>query len=214
MSNNKKHHFLIADDHTIVRQGMQIAIEDTIDNFEIFTASSISQIHEQLEKKPIDIAILDAQLQDGNSFSIIPQIKKKYPKIKILIFTSYDEENYALKFIEAGADGFLSKLSEESEIKKAITQMVEKGKYLPPFTQKILDLSAQETDFLNPLNRLSEREIQIAELYAKGLGNLEIANILDIKQNTVSTYKKRIFDKLRINTWIELIELIKKHHWL
>lgn len=214
MSNNKKHHFLIADDHTIVRQGMQIAIEDTIDNFEIFTASSISQIHEQLEKKPIDIAILDAQLQDGNSFSIIPQIKKKYPKIKILIFTSYDEENYALKFIEAGADGFLSKLSEESEIKKAIVQMVEKGKYLPPFTQKILDLSTQETDFLNPLNRLSEREIQIAELYAKGLGNLEIANILDIKQNTVSTYKKRIFDKLRINTWIELIELIKKHHWL
>lgn len=214
MSNNKKHHFLIADDHTIVRQGMQIAIEDTIDNFEIFTASSISQIHEQLEKNPIDIAILDAQLQDGNSFSIIPQIKKKYPKIKILIFTSYDEENYALKFIEAGADGFLSKLSEESEIKKAIVQMVEKGKYLPPFTQKILDLSTQETDFLNPLNRLSEREIQIAELYAKGLGNLEIANILDIKQNTVSTYKKRIFDKLRINTWIELIELIKKHHWL
>lgn len=214
MSNNKKHHFLIADDHTIVRQGMQIAIEDTIDNFEIFTASSISQIHEQLEKNPIDIAILDAQLQDGNSFSIIPQIKKKYPKIKILIFTSYDEENYALKFIEAGADGFLSKLSEESEIKKAITQMVEKGKYLPPFTQKILDLSAQETDFLNPLNRLSEREIQIAELYAKGLGNLEIANILDIKQNTVSTYKKRIFDKLKINTWVELIELIKKHHWL
>lgn len=214
MSNNKKHHFLIADDHTIVRQGMQIAIEDTIDNFEIFTASSISQIHEQLEKNPIDIAILDAQLQDGNSFSIIPQIKKKYPKIKILIFTSYDEENYALKFIEAGADGFLSKLSEESEIKKAIVQMVEKGKYLPPFTQKILDLSTQETDFLNPLNRLSEREIQIAELYAKGLGNLEIANILDIKQNTVSTYKKRIFDKLKINTWIELIELIKKHHWL
>lgn len=214
MSSLQKYKFLVADDHTIIRQGMQIAIEDSIENSEIYTAASIAQIHEQLQKNPIDIAILDAQLQDGNSISIIPEIKTKFPHIKILVFTSFDEENYALKYLEAGADGFLSKLSDESEIKNAITQIVENGKYIPPFTQKILELSSEKTDFLNPLNRLSEREMQIAELYAKGLGNLEIANILEIKQNTVSTYKKRIFDKLQIESLVELIDLLKKHLWL
>lgn len=214
MSSLQKYKFLVADDHTIIRQGMQIAIEDSIENSEIYTAASIAQIHEQLQKNSIDIAILDAQLQDGNSISIIPEIKTKFPHIKILVFTSFDEENYALKYLEAGADGFLSKLSDESEIKNAITQIVENGKYIPPFTQKILELSSEKTDFLNPLNRLSEREMQIAELYAKGLGNLEIANILEIKQNTVSTYKKRIFDKLQIESLVELIDLLKKHLWL
>ncbi|WP_379970043.1 helix-turn-helix transcriptional regulator [Epilithonimonas sp. UC225_85] len=65
---------------------------------------------------------------------------------------------------------------------------------------------------LNPLKSLTDRELEIAKMYADGLGNLEIANILDVKQNTVSTIKKRIFDKLKIENFVELIELIKDHH--
>lgn len=204
--------FLLADDHMIVRQGMQLIIEDLVENFEIHTASSLQQIREQINQNEFDIAILDAQLQDGNCISIIPEFKQLQPEVKILVFTSSEEENYSLKFIEAGADGFLSKLSNESEIVNAISEMIETGKYYPPFTQKLLELPSQDREFLNPLKRLSEREIQIAELYADGMGNLEIANVLDLKQNTVSTFKKRIFEKLNVNSLVELIEIMRKHH--
>ena len=204
--------FLLADDHMIVRQGMQLVIEDLVENFEIFTASSLHQIREQIKLHSFDIAILDAQLQDGNCLSVLPEFKRLQPDVKIMVFTSFEEENYSLKFIQAGADGFLSKLSEESEIRNAVSEMIKNGNYFPPFTRKLMELSSHDRDFLNPLNRLSERELQIAELYAKGAGNLEIANALDLKQNTVSTFKKRIFEKLKVDSLVELVELMRIHH--
>lgn len=210
-SDQKSLKFLLADDHTIVRQGMQLIIEDLVEKFEIFTASSLHQIREQINLHQFDIAILDAQLQDGNCITVIPEFKQLQPDVKIMVFTSFEEENYSLKFIQAGADGFLSKLSEEAEIQNAVSELIEKGSYFPPFTRKLLEISSHNRAFLNPLNRLSERELQIAEFYAKGSGNLEIANILDLKQNTVSTFKKRIFEKLKIESLVELIELMRIH---
>lgn len=206
--------FLLADDHMIVRQGMQLIIEDLVEKFEIYTASSLHQIREQIKLHPFDIAILDAQLQDGNCISVIPEFKQLQPNVKIMVFTSFEEENYSLKFIEAGADGFLSKLSDEAEIQNAVSEMINNGKYFPPFTQKLMEISSHDRNLLNPLNRLSERELQIATLYAKGAGNLEIANTLDLKQNTVSTFKKRIFEKLKVETLVELVELMRIHQTL
>lgn len=203
---------LLADDHNIVRQGMSFIVEDILENAEIHHSSTIQQIKNITANTSFDFAILDAQFPDGNSLSVISEIKKIQPNIKIMVFTSFEEEKYSLKFINEGADGFLSKLSEEHEIQNAIRELVEKGKSFPPFTRKLLESSFNNFDFLNPLNKLSERELQIALLYAKGEGNLEIANTLSLKQNTVSTFKKRIFEKLNIDSFVELIDLVKTHH--
>ena len=201
----------MGDDHNIVRQGLQFIISDVVENPEIIHASSLEQILEQIKSNSFDIAILDAQFPDGNSLSIIAEIKQIQPEIKILIFTSFTEENYSLKFINEGADGFLNKLSEEIEIQKAIQEMIEKGSSFPPFTTKMLQLSDEHIALLNPLNQLTERELEIALLYAKGYGNLEIANGLSLRQNTVSTFKKRIFDKLKVETLVDLIDLVRIH---
>ncbi len=209
---NKKISFLLGDDHNIVRQGIAIVVEEVFPNAEIHHASSLQQVINELKSKPVDIAIMDAQFPDGNSLSILPEIKSLNPDIKILIFTGSEENLHALKFINAGANGFLSKLSEEEEIREAITSIVEKGKYISATTQNLLIQSAQNRTLINPLYNLTDRELQIAELYAEGYGNLEIANNLNIKQNTVSTIKKNIFDKLKIENLVELIELIKTHH--
>lgn len=209
---NKSIKFLLGDDHNIVRQGLQFVIEDVVENTEIIHASSLEQILNQVKSNSFDIAILDAQFPDGNSLSIISEIKQIQPEIKILIFTSFEEENYSLKFINEGANGFLNKLSEEAEIQNAIQEMIEKGKSFPPFTQKMLQLSDHQVALLNPLNQLTERELEIAVLYAKGLGNLEIANSLSLRQNTVSTFKKRIFEKLKVETLVDLIDLVRTHH--
>lgn len=204
--------FLLADDHSLIRQGVIFILEDLELEHELFQASNLTQIIEKIKAHPIDIAIIDAHFPDGNSLSILSEIKTIRPEIKILIFSGIDENTQSLKFINAGANGFLSKLSEEDDVKNAILKIYHEGKYISPVTQSLLMNSFQNRHVMNPLLSLTKRELQIAEMYAEGFGNLEIANKLDIKQNTVSTIKKRIFDKLKIENIVELIELMKNHY--
>ena len=147
----------------------------------------MQQTLEIIKSKTIDIAVIDAHFPDGNSLSVIPEIKKISPNTKILIFTGIDESTQSLKYLNAGANGFLSKMSEEKEIENALKRMYEDGEYISAVTKALLLDSLQDRRLINPLFRLTERELQVAEMYAEGLGNLEIANQLDVKQNTVST---------------------------
>lgn len=209
---NKKLTFLLADDHSLIRQGIIFILEDLELEHDYFQASNLSQILEQIKANPIDIAIIDAHFPDGNSLNILQEIKTIRPEIRILIFSGVDESTQSLKFINAGANGFLSKLSEEDEVKIAIQKIHREGRYLSDLTQNLLMNSFQNKNQINPLINLTERELQIAEMYAEGFGNLEIANKLEIKQNTVSTIKKRIFEKLQIDNFVELIELMKNHY--
>ena len=160
------------------------------------------------------MVIIDAHFPDGNSLHILPDMKKINPDIKILVFTGLEEDLHGLKFIKAGANGYLSKLSEEEEVRKAITTFIEKGEYFSDLLRNLLVQLVYNPDLISPLNSLTKRELQIAELYAEGYGNLEISNSLNIKQNTVSTIKKNIFEKLKIENMVELVDLIKTHHKL
>ncbi|WP_265130941.1 LuxR C-terminal-related transcriptional regulator [Chryseobacterium oranimense] len=204
--------FLLADDHSIVRQGMAILIDEVVPNSKIYQTSSSQQIVEMIKANGVEIAVIDAHFPDGNSLHIIPLMKMAKPDIKILVFTGLEEELHVLKFIKAGASGYVSKLSEETEIRQAISDIVHKGEYFSPLSRNLMLQLVQNPDLINPLSRLTKRELQIAEMYAEGHGNLEIANSLDIKQNTVSTIKKNIFDKLKIENLVELIDLINTHH--
>ena len=203
-----KMNFLLADDHSLIRQGISFLLEEMGFEEPFFQAANLQQTMNSIETNNIDVAIIDAHFPDGNSLSILPAIKKLKPQIKILIFTGIDEDLHTLKYLNAGANGFLSKMTEEEEIKKAITQILEEGEYLSTKSQMLLLNSLRNPKLFNPVSQLSERELQIAEMYAKGLGNLEIANQLDLKQNTVSTLKKRIFDKLKIENIVQLITMM------
>jgi len=211
---NKEIIFLLADDHSIVRQGMEIVISDIIPNAKVYQTSSLHQVLELIESKGVEMAIIDAHFPDGNSLHILPQMKSVNPDLKVLIFTGLEEDLHGLKFIKAGANGYLSKLSEEEEVREAITTFIEKGEYFSDLLRNLLVQLVYNPDLINPLNSLTKRELQIAELYAEGYGNLEISNSLNIKQNTVSTIKKNIFEKLKIENMVELVDLIKTHHKL
>lgn len=204
--------FLLADDHSLIRQGIVFLLEEMQLNFKVLHASNLHQIIAVLESNTVDIAIIDAHFPDGNSISILPEIRRTQPEIKILIFSGIDENSQALKFLNAGANGFLSKLSEEETVKNAIEKMIAQGEYISAETQALMMNSFRNRNLINPLFSLTERELQIAEMYTEGLGNLEIANRLNIKQNTVSTIKKRIFEKLKIENIVDLIELMKDHY--
>lgn len=209
---NKEIVFLLADDHSIVRQGMEIVISDIVPEAKIHQTSSLHQVVELVESKGIEMAIIDAHFPDGNSLHILPQMKAANPNLKILIFTGLEEDLHALKFIKAGANGYLSKLSEEDEIRDALTAFIERGEYFSPLVRNLLVQFVYNPNLISPLSQLTKREMEIAEMYADGYGNLEIANTLNIKQNTVSTIKKNIFEKLEIENLVELIDLVKTHH--
>ena len=209
---NREITFLLADDHSIVRQGMEIIISDIVPQARIFHTSSLQKVADLVKSEHIEMAIIDAHFPDGNSLHILSQMKSINPDIKILIFTGLEEEVHALKFFKAGANGYLSKLSEEDEVREAVSHFIKKGEYFSSVARDLLVQLVSNPDMINPLSRLTKRELEIAELYAAGYGNLEISNQLDIKQNTVSTIKKNLFEKLKIDNLVELIDLIKTHH--
>lgn len=208
---DKKQTFLVADDHSLIRQGVVFLIEDLEIDCDVHQASSLVQVQEKIDTLPIDLLIIDAHFPDGNSLSIIPKLKEVNPELKILVFTGLEEEQYALKFLNAGVNGFVSKLSEEEHVLDAIESVYLTGEYLSEKTKNMLLDSIRNPKSKDSVGLLSERELQIAKLYAEGLGNLEIANQLDLKQNTVSTVKKRIFEKLQIDNLVQLLEILKSN---
>ena len=203
--------FLLADDHSLIRQGVEIVIDEAGFEGEVFQASNLQKVLTIIREKPIDFMIIDAVFPDGNSLDIIGLIKSVQPNIKILVFSGLEESEYSIKFLNAGANGFLSKVSEEEEIKQAILRVHHEGRFISSVAQAALLDTLQGKEKVNPIDKLTSRELQVVKMYAEGMGNLEIAYELGIKQNSVSTMKKRVFEKLNIDTLVELISILKQH---
>jgi DNA-binding NarL/FixJ family response regulator len=203
--------FLLADDHSLIRQGVEIVIDEAGFEGDVFQASNLQKVLTIIRERPIDFMIIDAIFPDGNSLDIIGLIKSVQPNIKILVFSGLEESEYSIKFLNAGANGFLSKVSEEEEIKQAVLRVHHEGRFISSVAQAALLDTLQGKEKVNPIDKLTSRELQVVKMYAEGMGNLEIAYELGIKQNSVSTMKKRVFEKLNIDTLVELISILKQH---
>ena len=203
----KKYSFIVADDHSIVRQGVSFVIRELYQGANVLQADNFSEILRLINQEKIDLLVLDVNFPDGSSLSVLPEIKKSQPDVKILIFSAYDEDIYAIRYINAGANGYLNKLCTEDEMKLAITSVMNYGKYTSQnIKDRIVDSFILKTPS-NPLEQLSNREIEIAKLMVEGYGNIEICSALDLKKTTVSTYKNRIFEKLKVENLSELYQL-------
>lgn len=202
---------LIVDDHFIVRSGMSLLLENELDNVQVFGASDFPEALVEFGKTQFDLVILDINLPGGKKCYMIDDLRELQKDVKILIFSAHEEDIYAFRYIQAGANGYLNKLSDSGTIVKAVKTVLKSGKYISAeIIDKFIAFSQHRGESNNPLEELTHREIEIAELLIKGYGNLEIANELDIKMTTVSTHKLNIFKKAHITNIIELSELYKK----
>lgn len=202
---------LIVDDHCIVRSGMTLLLENELCNIRVFEASDFRKALVQCTTIIFDLVILDINLPDGKKSNMINELRELQKEVKILIFSAHEEDIHAFRYIQAGANGYLNKLSDSDIIIKAVKEILESGRYISiDIMNKFIAFSQQGRKSSNPLEDLTQREFEIAELFVKGYGNLEIANELDIKMTTVSTHKLNIFKKAEINNVIELSELFKK----
>ncbi|MFN3755185.1 response regulator transcription factor [Flavobacterium sp.] len=212
MKPTQNYTFLIADDHSIVRQGVSLLIKELFFSAKIHQAGNFKETLKVLRETPIDLLVLDINFPDGNSLNIIADIKAIQPDLKILILSAYDEDIYALRYLNAGASGYLNKGSNEEEMKQALKSMMLSGKYITQnIKDRILDSYISKKP-INPLELLSNREVEVARLLIKGYGNMEIAEQLQVKKSTVSTFKNRIFEKLEINNLADLIDLFQLYN--
>jgi len=206
---------LIADDHSIVRLGASIVIKETLPTATILQAQTYDEVYETLNNSSIDLLLLDINMPGGNNIKVIKDILTISPNIKILVFSSYEENLYALRYISAGAAGYLNKNTAMSELKNAIESIVARGKYMSDTVNELYvqKLTSSKASFngTNPLNQLSNREMDVAKHLIKGLGILDVANLMGLSSSTVSTYKSRIFEKLNANNIPDLIEMFKLH---
>lgn len=209
VSMSKNYPILLVDDHIVIQFAIARIIEDFLPNAKITSIEDFSQTLDLLKKEYFELIVLDIDIPNGIGTEMISVIRSISPDVKILMFSALSEKRYAMRFIQAGANGYLHKHSSKEEIEEAITEVVNGDTYISRTVTKhfLHESSLQHGKPLkNPLNSLSNRELEIARLIAKGNGNLEIVNILDLKKSTVSTHKMRIFKKLNISNVTQLIE--------
>ncbi len=200
---------LLVDDHLVVRKGIELIINEEFKNPVVFNAENYEEAIEIMENNSIDLVLLDININGVENIKIMKKLKDIQSEVKILVFSSHDEKQYGLRYIEQGADGYLNKYCTEDKIVEAIALIIKKGYfYSEAIKEKLLSKSKRKT-FANPIDSLSNREYEIATMLINGYGNLEIANKLDIQMSTVSTYKNRVFEKLNITNVVALSDLFK-----
>ena len=196
---------LIADDHLVVQQGMRAIIRDFLPKASISLASSLDEALQLLQCEGADLLILDINIPGGNSFQMIDQVREVRSGTRILLFSAYDERVYGLRYLKTGIDGYLQKSSSEKETRHAIMKVLTEGRYISSQVQDLL-LDNYPHSGVNRLSTLSNRELEIARLMINGERTSGIADKLELKLSTVSTYKNRIFEKLNVSNISELIE--------
>jgi two-component system invasion response regulator UvrY len=202
---------LVVDDQEVVRFGTTLILQKTIENAHVSDAGNFDDTLKMLATKQFDLVILDIDMPGGNNHQMLDVIRLRHPEIKILIFSSYDEQIFGWRYLEAGADGFLSKKTGIEEIKNAVKSLLRDEKYLSPLLKQTLlnNLGNKKSATSNPLDRLSNRESNIMQLLIKGTSVAEIALKLSLQISTVSTYKKRICEKLQVSNIVEMIEKVQ-----
>lgn len=206
-----KYQVLIADDHSIVRYGTALVIKEMLPAGTIREANNFDQALKLLDADRFDLLVLDINIPGGNNLQMIDVVKLRQPHIKILIFSGYDEQLYALRYLQAGADGYVVKQAPEGELKAAILTIQNNDKYISPTVKQHLinGLTTKKASARNPLSGLSNREMEVMQLLVKGASVAEIGVTLSLQISTVSTYKSRIFEKMEVSNIVELVEKVK-----
>jgi DNA-binding NarL/FixJ family response regulator len=198
---------LIVDDHPLFRLGLANLVNAAQDLATCCEASSAPTALREMRMCPANAAIVDISLPGVNGIELIKIMKAEQPKLPILVLSMYDEERYALRALRAGASGYLTKSEALGEILRALRKILAGGIYVSPeFSEQVLRQSLQtEGEGSDSLERwLSPRELEVLDLFGRGLGMREIAAKLDISPKTIETHRRHIGRKFGFKTSAEM----------
>jgi DNA-binding NarL/FixJ family response regulator len=196
---------LIADDHPIVREGLKQILRDAPDIVISGEAEDGIEVLNKIKKENYDVILLDISMPRKDGIEILNEIRKEKIKPRILILSIHPEEQYGIRALKAGAYGYLTKDNVPNELISAIRKVSRGEKYISPsLAEKLVD--ALKVGFDKPYHEaLSNREYQVMLLIASGKSMQEIAKELFLSVKTVSTYKTRILEKMKMKNTFEII---------
>jgi len=198
---------LIADDHAVVRRGVKQILEEEPDLKVLGQATNSEEVIQNIQEKDWDILILDISLPGRNGLDILKEVKMLRPDLPVLILSMHPEEEFAVRALKLKASGYVTKGSVPEELVLAIKMILKGNRYISPsFTEKVASYLELENDTEKPLyERLSKREKEVLIMLGSGKSITEIAETLYLSVKTISTYRKRILEKLKLETTAELI---------
>lgn len=203
---------LLIEDHFLVRMSQKIVLNELYRETTIAEADSFDTGMAHLRVSSFDLVILDIDIPGGKGRSMIERIRQIQPGIIILMCSGADEQTHAVQYITSGANGYLSKSAEKEEMVNAIVTVVKNKRYVSLAVQeRLLEAVAagnQSAKRLKTASGLSYREKEVMDMLIKGQWVKEIALSLNLRANTVSTYKARIFEKLGVSSVIELAKKV------
>jgi DNA-binding NarL/FixJ family response regulator len=203
---------LLADDHTLVRDGLRHILQGTR-GFEVAGEAHDGPSTVALVRgTPADVLVLDLSMPGPrNGVELVKQIKDEIPTLRILVLTMHAEQQYAVRAFKAGASGYLTKESASTELVSAVTKVAAGGVYVSLSMAERLAQSLNEPADMAPHQRLSDREFDVFRRIAAGQTITEIANELCVSAKTVSTYKTRILEKMQMPHEAALVRYAIQH---
>lgn len=193
---------LLADDHAMVRQGIRDFLEEDPEIRVIAQASNGREALQLIRAHAPDVAVLDIRMPEMSGIELTRQLKTDHPEVRVLILTAYDDEPYIFALLRAGADGYMLKTAQSSDLARAVKQVYYGKTVLDPEIAPKVVAGLAQAPRIEPL---SERELAVVRGVAKSWTNRQIGQALSISDRTVQGHLANIFSKLQVNSRTEVV---------
>ena len=204
---------VVADDHTIVREGLRRILTGQSDIEIAGEATNGHEVMDRVRAGGFDLLLMDLSMPGKSGIELIKQVKDEKPKLPVLVLTMHEEEQYALRAIRAGASGYLTKESAPEQLVAAIRKIASGRLFISPAVaeQLALDVMPHGDADTPPHRNLSDREYEVFRMLVEGKSVSEIAGLLHLSVKTVSTHKTKVLEKIGVGSIADLVRYAMTH---
>jgi len=200
---------LIVDDHPIVRQGLKRLIEQEPDLVVCGEAETVRDARQLIRDTEPDVVIVDLLLRQGDGIELVRDVRAHHPSLPLLVLSMHDEAIYAERMLAAGANGYIMKQAAGDQFLTALRRVLDGGIYVSEAVgNSMIQKFAAGGTYLatNPINRLSNRELQVLQMIGRGMSTREAAEALNLSIKTVESHRQRLKRKLNLTTAAQLVQ--------
>lgn len=202
-------HLILVDDHPIVRRGLRDLLADAFEGAIIHEVGSGREALAALHTQAWSVMVLDLSLPDSSGLDVLKRVRELRPRLPVLILSVHAADQFARRAFAAGASGYLTKDAADAELVTAVSKLARGGKYFGGNIPDRVALHAERDD--RPHELLSDREFQVLRMIGSGKTVSEIATALSLSVKTVSTYRARVLEKMKMRTNAELTHYAVRH---